>query len=380
MGATRTTGIHASRGRNAAAPRKGAESRRIFRQVKTDQIWERLEPAGVARTLLFSDAPAGLRALLVIDDLTLGPAAGGVRTRAYPSFDHALEDCAELARAMTVKCSLAGLAAGGAKLVVIDHPGLDRQRAFVRLGELVDELGGLFRTAGDLGTTAADLAAMATTCRFVHLDEAGLASAVARGVLRCIEVCAEIRGVALTGLRVGVQGVGVIGEAVALTLAQAGARLVVADIDRERATGVARAVDAEVVDPRALLTAPVDVLAPCAVGGVIGRAEARALRAWAVCGAANNLLREASAARDLAERGVLLVPDPVASAGAVIHGISASVMGLPDPTALIDALGTTAREILQESRSTGEPTPSIAERRARLRIEQARAHRGRSVR
>lgn len=343
--------------------------------VKADGLWLELERAGSARLISFSDPPTGLRALLVIDDLTLGPAAGGVRTRAYSSFDQGLRDCTELARAMTVKCALAGLDAGGAKLVVFDHPGLERERAFIRLGQLVDDLGGLFRTAGDLGTTAADLAAMATVCRFVHTDEAGLADAVARGMLRCLEACAEVRGAEVRGLRVGVQGVGVIGEAVARAFASAGARLVLADVDGARATRVASALGAEVVAPESIVTAPVDVLAPCAVGGVIGPSEARSLRAFAVCGAANNVLENASAARELTERGVLFVPDPVASAGAVIRGIGRSVMGLTDSTPLIDALGTTAREILRESLSTHEPTPVIAERRARLRIEQARAHR-----
>src|SRR5690606_27672860 len=100
----------------------------------------------------------------------------------------------------------------------------------------VEELGGLFRTAGDLGTRAADLDAMARHTRYVHTDETGLSDAVARGLLRCIEACAEVRGAAgVSGLRVAIQGTGAIGAAAARTLADAGARLVVADVDAERA-------------------------------------------------------------------------------------------------------------------------------------------------
>lgn len=331
--------------------------------------FESIERSGSARCLYSSDRGSGLRAILVIDDLTLGPAAGGVRTHAYSSVVAAAEDCARLARAMTLKCSLAGLDAGGAKLVVMDHPDLDRPRAFARLGQLVDQLDGLFRTAGDLGTTKLDLEAMATTCRFVHTDESGLANAVARGVLRCVEACASARGVAVSSLRVGVQGVGVIGAAVARRLAEAGASILLADIDEDRAARVAAALGAERVDPRAISSVSCDVFAPCAVGGVIGGDEARELQAWAVCGAANNILRDDFAARILTERGVLVVPDPVASAGAVIQGLGRSVMGLEDPGPLIDALGVTAREILHESSLSGEPTPAIAERRARMRIQ-----------
>src|SRR5688572_16570387 len=125
----------------------------------------------IDRVVLWRDAASGLEAILVIDDVTLGPAAGGVRTRAYRSAGEALAEVAALARAMTIKCALAGLDAGGGKCVVLDHPRLNRPRAFSRLGERIAELGGLFRTAGDLGTTRADLAAMASSCPWVHSDE-----------------------------------------------------------------------------------------------------------------------------------------------------------------------------------------------------------------
>jgi Glu/Leu/Phe/Val dehydrogenase, dimerisation domain len=88
---------------------------------------------------------------------------------------------------MTVKCALAGLSTGGGKCVVLDHAGLDRARGFRVLGEQIAELGGLVRTAGDLGTTAAELAAMASRYSWVHIGESGLSAAVARGLLRCIE-------------------------------------------------------------------------------------------------------------------------------------------------------------------------------------------------
>lgn len=321
------------------------------------------------RVVLWRDPASGLEAILVIDDLTLGPAAGGVRTRAYGSPGEALDDAAALARAMTLKCALAGLAAGGAKCVVLDHAGLDRARAFRVLGERIAELGGLFRTAGDLGTTAADLAAMASRCPWVHTDERGLAAAVARGLLRCIEACAALRGAAVAGLTVAVQGCGAIGAAAARMLAAAGARLVVADLDAGRAGAVAAETGAAVVAPGEILVAPVDVLAPCAAGGVIDAAVAGAVRAWAVCGAANNQLASAEAEEVLVRRGVLVVPDVVASAGAVIEGIGRTVMQLPDRTPLVDALGATTRRILDETQATGARPSAIARRLARARID-----------
>ena len=101
-----------------------------------ESLWELIETNAAPRVLLFSDAASGLRAVLAIDDLTLGPAAGGIRTRPYPDALAAADDAMRLARAMTLKCSIAGLDAGGAKMVVLDRPELDRAAAFRCLGHL----------------------------------------------------------------------------------------------------------------------------------------------------------------------------------------------------------------------------------------------------
>ncbi len=333
-------------------------------------LLEQMAALGAPRVLALAEPEVGLRALIVLDDVTLGPAAGGVRTRDYPDEVSALADAAALARAMTVKCALAGLAAGGGKAVLWPPPPALRSAAFERLGARIEELGGLFRTAGDLGTGAADLAAMARSTRFVHTEERALAGAVARGLVGCLRACVRVRDGAgahdLAGLHVAVQGAGAIGAAVARALAAHGARLTLADIDAARVGALADELGARVVAPGALLATACDVLAPCAVGGVIGPTEAAAVRAFAICGAANNVLAGADIAALLAERGVLVVPDQLASAGAVIEGIADTVMGL-DATArlaLIDQLGATAEEVLRAARSSGRSSHQVALERA----------------
>lgn len=322
------------------------------------------------------DPPSGLEALIVLDDLTLGPAAGGVRTMRYESVLDGLTDAMDLARAMTHKCALAGLAAGGGKAVVLDGEGLDRPRAFEVLGERIERLGGLFRTAGDLGTTLRDLEAMARRTRFVHLEEAALTGAVARGLLRCIEACAARQRRAVPGLRVAVQGCGAIGSAVARTLAEAGAEITVSDIDPERAQSVAGEIGARVVDPGELLTSDADIIAPCARGKVMTPGVAERLRAWAVCGAANNILASPEAGWALRRRGVLFVPDVIASAGAVVEGIGKTVMGLDDRTSLIDRLGETASEVLRMADERDTLPELAATELAKARLEEARGRAG----
>jgi leucine dehydrogenase len=314
----------------------------------------------------------GLTAYVVLDSTVLGPAAGGVRTTSYASERDAALDACRLARSMTYKCALGGLDAGGGKIVLMETDSLDRERAFEALGRAVHALDGDLRTAGDLGTTDDDLRAMARHTRWVHTDTANLAGAVARGVLGCAEACAEMKGrPGLSGMRAAVQGCGDIGAAVAEAFTYAGASVRVADIDEARARALAERIGASVVSPKSVLYEDVDLIAPCAVGGVVTESTVQGIRAWAVCGGANHICADERAHLALLRKNILFVPDLISSAGAVIEGIGRTVMGMEDRTTLIDALRHTALLVLGDSARSGLPPIQHALARARQRLADA---------
>ncbi len=325
------------------------------------------------RELIWQDDSIGLNAVVVIDDTTLGPAAGGTRTKDYSTLDEAVADARALARAMTLKCALAGLDAGGTKIVVRRPPDAQREAVFRALGERIASLDGTVRTAGDFGTRERDLEHMAASSPWVHLGGEHLAASTGRGLLRCVAACALRRGTMLASLRIAVQGCGAIGKAVARALAEAGARVFVADLDVALAERLASELGAEVFPPTEVLTADVDIVAPCAIGGVIDERVASRIRAWAVVGAANNIMVDEAAVSVLRERERWLVPDVVASAGAVVDGVGETVMGLSDRGPLIDALGGVAMAVFDRADADGVSTPVAAERMARERIASARS-------
>jgi leucine dehydrogenase len=322
------------------------------------------------RLIEIDDRATGLRAAIAIDSTALGPAAGGVRTQSYPTFADAVADARALARAMTMKCALAGLDAGGGKAVVWDHGAWDREAGFEHLGGVIESLGGAFRTAGDLGTTAADLAAMARRCRYVHTDESDLARAVARGLIACVAACLDRRDRDWDRLAIAVQGAGAIGGACARALAARGASVVVADLDGARADALAAEIACSVTSPDQLLSASVDLVVPCAAGGSVTASAVQSMQAWSLVPAANNAVADREAARALVDRRILHVPDLVASAGAVIAGIGRTVMRLPaaERDQLIDRLGVLAGEILDQSAATRTPADQVAEALARGRL------------
>jgi leucine dehydrogenase len=274
---------------------------------------------------VFSDAAHGLRAVIAIDDTRLGPAFGGCRFASYPDDAAAIADAERLAHGMTLKNALAGIPFGGGKAVIVrPHTPVDRRGLFEAFGRAVDSLSGTYVTAMDSGTETADMDAIRRSTRFVSGAtgaEGDPAPFTARGVFEGIRAAAALHldRPDLTGVRVAIQGVGHVGAALASLLAEAGARLVIADVVPERAEAVARATGATVLEPAALLTATCDLFAPCGLGGVLDAVRIPQLRCRIVAGAANNQLATPDMAELLARRGIVYVPDFVINAGGVMH-------------------------------------------------------------
>src|SRR5215212_9594623 len=257
------------------------------------------------------DKETGLRFIVAVHSTVLGPALGGMRIKRYPGgLREALEDVMGLARTMTLKASAAGLDLGGGKAVMIDDGDASLRPARMEsAARAIEHLGGAYITAEDIGTTTADIDHMSRFTRFCTGRSAanggrGDPSPVtAETVLQAMRrgLAAELGSGELEGRRVGVIGLGKVGGSLAAMLAAAGARVIACDLDADRAArfeaehGVALAPSAE-----AILGMELDVLAPCAAGGLIDDALAASLDVQAVAGAANNPLTGRGVAETLA--------------------------------------------------------------------------------
>src|SRR5829696_6854729 len=114
------------------------------------------------------DKETGLRFIVAVHCTVLGPALGGMRLKRYPGgLREALEDVMGLARTMTLKASAAGLDLGGGKSVMIDdgRPEL-RDARLEAAARVIEELGGAYITAEDIGTTTTDMDRISRFTRF----------------------------------------------------------------------------------------------------------------------------------------------------------------------------------------------------------------------
>ncbi|MCB1692643.1 MAG: Glu/Leu/Phe/Val dehydrogenase [Pseudomonadales bacterium] len=329
------------------------------------------------------DADSGLEAFIAVHDRTLGPALGGCRMFSYASRDAAITDVLRLSRGMTYKSAAAGLPLGGGKAVIIGDPKRDKTPALLEaMGRFIDTLNGKYITAEDSGTGVDDPARMATRTKWVagvqarQLTDGTRVSgdpspSTAYGVFVGIQAAARHRlgAASLDGLEIAVQGVGNVGRHLSRLLVNAGARLVISDVDTTRAEGFASELDARVVSCDDIHRQPVDVFAPCALGGVLNAEAVNELRAPIVAGAANNQLARPEIDEALRVRKILYAPDYVINAGGIIDVYYGRV-GYDHRKVIehIERTGRTLAGIFERAQETGKPTGGTADRIASERL------------
>jgi leucine dehydrogenase len=333
---------------------------------------------GHEQVMLVRDAATGLHAIIAIHSTHLGPAAGGVRRWAYASEAAALTDALRLSRGMSYKNAMAGLKAGGGKAVVLaDAP--KTEALLEAFGAAVEQLGGRYVTAEDVGMTDADMVVLARRTAHVSGLPVGAGQVggnpgpfTARGTLAGLK--AAVRHALgrddVRGLHVAIQGVGSVGGALARALAAEGARLTLADVNPARAAALATELGAAQVDVDAIMQVPADVFSPNALGAILTEASIAALDVAIVAGAANNQLATAADGARLAARGILYAPDYVINAGGIIS-VMAEYLGdasLAAVNAAVDAIGPRLAALFAAADASGEATDVVADRTARALI------------
>jgi leucine dehydrogenase len=334
-------------------------------------------------TIARYDPPSGTWIFIALHDHTLGRPMGGTRMKVYPRPADGLRDAQRLAEGMTHKWAAAGLEMGGGKAVLaLPGPlaGAEREGLLRRYGRLLASLQGAFATGQDLGTTPEDMAVIAEETRYVHGVSGGAvtdpgpftARALFAAVRATLRSCFGSPDPA--GRTVLVQGVGDVGGPLARRLADAGAKVLVSDVDAAKVEAFAHEIGASVVAPGDAIGTPCDLFAPCAVGAVVNRESIPRLACRAVCGSANNQLDRPEDADLLHERGILYAPDYVAnSGGAIAFHLMASDGSQEEIARRLDGIEQVLDEIFAEAEREGRSPLWAARRRVERMLDEKRA-------
>ncbi|WP_075620502.1 Glu/Leu/Phe/Val family dehydrogenase [Paenisporosarcina indica] len=280
----------------------------------------------------------------------VGPTKGGVRFHPQVTED----EMKALSMWMTLKCGIVDLPYGGAKGGVICDP---RQMSMNEIEKLsrgyvraISQFVGPTKDipAPDVFTNSQIMAWMMD--EYSRMDEfnspgfitgkpivlggsQGRDRATAQGVTICVEEAAKKRGIDMKGARVVIQGFGNAGSFLAKFMSDAGAKVIgISDaygalhdpngldidylLDRRDSFGTVTTLFENTISNKELLELDCDILVPAAIENQITSENAHKIRATIVVEAANGPTTS-EATKILTERGILLVPDVLASAGGV---------------------------------------------------------------
>lgn len=335
------------------------------------------------RVVFCHDAQTGLTAIIAIHSTVLGPAAGGTRLWAYESDDAALHDVLRLSNAMSYKNAMAGLKFGGGKAVILKTPDFDGTEAlYEKYGEFVDQLNGDYVTAEDVGMSVEIMETIARKTQYVSglprkEGQAGgdPSPKTSFGIFKGIEaaVAFQLGRDSVADLTVAIQGVGNVGYHLCRFLSEAGANVLVTDIDQARVKRACDEFGATAVELDEIVSCQSDVLAPCALGATINARSVPELKATIVAGGANNQLETQEDGQRLSDAGILYAPDYVINGGGIINVASEYYGDADDDEVMrrVADIGPRLTGIFETARQSGKPTNVVADEMSRALIESA---------
>jgi leucine dehydrogenase len=305
------------------------------------------------------DQLTGAWILIAIHSTRLGPAAGGTRMKSYSDVPEALQDAFRLAAGMSYKFATPGLPFGGGKAVIAIPPDFDpqsRPALLRRYGALVHQLGGLFSTGPDVGTSSADMDIIAETGApyvFARTPAAGGSGSpgpyTALGVFTGIQIASEhlFGEASLKGHRVLVQGTGSVGGKLIEHLRAADAEVLFSEVDEDAIRRFRDELGLNFVPAETVYTTECDIFAPCALGGILNANTIPQLKCRVVAGGANNQLLSPEDAERLRARNILYAPDYVTNVGGAMAIIGIETRGWTQKRAEVEVIESVQRALQQ---------------------------------
>ena len=308
-----------------------------------NQCFQFYDEFGPEKVVVVYNPRTGIRGIVVVDNVSLGPAIGGIRMTPTVT----VTEVFRLARAMTWKNALAGIPHGGGKSGIIADPqamGPEKYEAAIRyFGRSIRTLP-QYIPGPDMGTDEScmawirdenkDVIGLPKVLGGVPLDELG---ATGYGLVICAESVEPYSGIKIDGSTVSIQGFGNVGRPVARFMAERGAKIICVsdrdgsvynadglDVDTlfevmEKTGGVTSCPNATIIEGDGFLDVECDFFVPAAQKDVVTMENVDRLKCRVVLQGANIPVSK-EAEIQLAEMGILSLPDILANAGGVICG------------------------------------------------------------
>jgi leucine dehydrogenase len=290
-------------------------------------MFEQMSANDCEKMLFFYDKSSGVKAIITIYSTALGPAIGGCRMLPYQNENEAIADSIRLAKCMAYKSAIAGIPYGGGKSVIISNKkSINRQAYFTAFGKFINQLGGLYITAIDSGTTMEDMSIVSKHTPYVtgytnqSSDALNPSFFTAEGILQSLFAAAHYTygTTDLKNKKIVIKGAGNVGSCLAQLLQKQGANLYLSDKCPKKVEQILKTVNATPVPTDKLLKKKYDIICPCDTSFTVTNRNIDQLQADIIIGATNNQLECDHLAEELKTKNILYCPDYVVNSGGLI--------------------------------------------------------------
>ncbi len=335
-------------------------------------VFSNLDFDGHEKVLFCHDESIGLNAIIAIHSTALGPAAGGCRMFPYNSAEEALTDVLRLSKGMSYKNAIAGLPLGGGKCVIIANPSNPNKKDLLKaFSKHVQDLKGKYWTAIDVGVGPKDADILAEDCDYIFARASQYPKGFNPSLFTALGGFTGIRATVkhvfgkddLKGIKVAIQGLGATGRELSRLLFEAGAKLFVADINKEAVDFVVQHYNAEAISTENIHAVEADIFAPCAMGAIVNDKTINEFNVKAICGLANNQLATSKHGILLDEKRITYVPDYLVNSGGMIGAGSRiySEPSMQESKENVIALYDVILNLLQRASAENRPTSIVAD-------------------
>jgi leucine dehydrogenase len=290
------------------------------------ELFATVDTMGHEQVVFLHSKDSGLKAIIAIHNTVLGPALGGSRLWPYTSEAEALNDVLRLSRGMTYKAAVSGLNLGGGKAVIVADPNQKSEALFRAFGRFVDSLSGRYITAEDVNTSVQDMDYIfqetdhVVGVHPVHGGSGDPSPWTALGTVQGIKASLSKKygHTDLAKASYAVQGLGHVGYHVVKHLRDAGAKVFVTDMNKERVEACV-ALGAEAVKMDDIYAVAAKVYVPCALGATVNEKTIPQFKFEVIAGAANNQLADERCGDEIHKKGIVYAPDYAINAGGLMN-------------------------------------------------------------
>ncbi len=295
------------------------------------EIFDLMHKTNSNEVVFFEEPSVSLRAIIAINDMTLGPAIATCRLQDYGSPQNASQTALSMAYYNTYRAALLHRGFGGAGLTLCGDPNKVKNEMYFRaLGIFINKLNGKFYLVRSSSITHKDMLDIKRESDYLlGVDERYIRTgnspveAIAKGMIHGIKaiVRKKIGRESLENLTFCVEGVGEVGSNFVKELLKIkGVKIIITDIVYDKIKAIQdHSPEVKVVKPAEIYKQKCDIFASCAHNNIINEEKAHQLNCKILTGSTNEILENEDLEKILSEKNILYVPGFVINGGEIIQ-------------------------------------------------------------